>query len=235
MGANAQTSVPAFVSGQVLTAQQQTQINTGVPVFATTVTRDAAFGGTGEKVLAQGQLAYIEATDVVQYYNGTSWATLAPTTSAVAQIKSTAKTDTFATSTTLTWVDITGLSQSITPTSASNKVLVQFVIGSVVASVADRIVAFRIVRGSTAVGVGDSAGDRTPATSAIYTVGAGTESQSVSGMFLDSPGTTSATTYKIQVHLSAAATVDINKVGGDNNSSAFTRQISTITCSEVAP
>ena len=78
MGANAQTSVPAFTTGQVLTAQQQTEINTGVPVFATTVTRDAAFGGAGEKTLAQGQLAYIEATNVVQYYNGTAWATLAP-------------------------------------------------------------------------------------------------------------------------------------------------------------
>lgn len=80
MGANAQTSVPAFTTGQVLTAQQQTEINTGVPVFATTTTRDAAFGGTGEKVLAEGQLAYIEASDVVQYYNGTAWATLAPAT-----------------------------------------------------------------------------------------------------------------------------------------------------------
>lgn len=78
MGANAQTSVPAFTTGQVLTAQQQTEINTGVPVFATTTTRDAAFGGTGEKVLAEGQLAYIEASDVVQYYNGSTWATLAP-------------------------------------------------------------------------------------------------------------------------------------------------------------
>lgn len=80
MGVNAQTSVPAFTTGQVLTAQQQTEINTGVPVFATTTTRDAAFGGTGEKVLAEGQLAYIEASDVVQYYNGTAWATLAPAT-----------------------------------------------------------------------------------------------------------------------------------------------------------
>jgi len=78
MGANAQTSVPAFTTGQVLTAQQQTEINTGVPVFATTVTRDAAFGGTGEKVLAEGQLAYIEASNIVQYYDGSNWATLAP-------------------------------------------------------------------------------------------------------------------------------------------------------------
>jgi hypothetical protein len=73
MGANAQIAVPAFTAGQVLTATQQTQINTGIPVFATTVTRDAAFGGTGEKVLAQGQYAYIEATSTLQVYNGSAW------------------------------------------------------------------------------------------------------------------------------------------------------------------
>jgi hypothetical protein len=78
MGANAQTSVPTFTTGQVLTAAQQNQINTGVPVFADTTARDAAFGGTGEKVLAEGQLAYIEASNVVQYYDGSTWATLAP-------------------------------------------------------------------------------------------------------------------------------------------------------------
>lgn len=73
MGANAQTSVPAFTAGQVLTAQQQTEINTGIPVFATTTTRDAAFGGTGEKTLAEGQFAYIEATNTTQYYDGSTW------------------------------------------------------------------------------------------------------------------------------------------------------------------
>jgi hypothetical protein len=73
MGANAQTEVPAFTPGQVLTAAQQTQINTGVPVFATTVTRDAAFGGAGEKTLAEGQFAYIEATNTTQYYDGAAW------------------------------------------------------------------------------------------------------------------------------------------------------------------
>ena len=73
MGLNAQTSVPAFTTGQVLTAQQQNDINTGIPVFATTVTRDAAFGGTGEKVLAQGQYAYIEATSTLMVYTGSAW------------------------------------------------------------------------------------------------------------------------------------------------------------------
>jgi hypothetical protein len=73
MGANAQTAVPAFVSGEILTAAEMTEVNTGIPVFATTVTRDAAFGGTGEKVLAQGQYAYIEATSTLQVYNGSAW------------------------------------------------------------------------------------------------------------------------------------------------------------------
>jgi hypothetical protein len=73
MGANAQIAVPAFTAGQVLTAAQMTQVNTGIPVFATTVTRDAAFSGSGEKVLAQGQYAYIEATSTLQVYTGAAW------------------------------------------------------------------------------------------------------------------------------------------------------------------
>jgi len=73
MGVNAQTAVPAFVAGEVLTAAEMTQVNTGIPVFATTTTRDAAFGGAGEKVLAEGQFAYIEATDTTQFYDGAAW------------------------------------------------------------------------------------------------------------------------------------------------------------------
>lgn len=81
MGANAQTSVPLFVANSVLTAAQQNiSAATGVPVFATTVTRDAAFGGSN-KALAEGQLAYIEASNIVQYYDGASWATVGPSSS----------------------------------------------------------------------------------------------------------------------------------------------------------
>lgn len=77
--ANTQTTVPTFISGQVLTAaQMMNSAATGVPVFANTTTRDAGFGGSGEKVLAEGQLCYLESTNVVQYYDGAAWATLAP-------------------------------------------------------------------------------------------------------------------------------------------------------------
>ena len=79
MGANAQTSVPAFTAGQVLTAAQMTQVNTGIPVFASSTERDAAFGGTGEKTLAEGQMAYLEDTNATQYYDGSSWTELGAT------------------------------------------------------------------------------------------------------------------------------------------------------------
>ena len=79
MGANAQTTVPTFTAGAVLTAAQMNQsARTGVPVFAGTTERDAAFGGSGEKTLAEGQLCYLESTNVVQYYDGSSWATVGP-------------------------------------------------------------------------------------------------------------------------------------------------------------
>jgi len=81
MGVNAQTSVPLYAASEVLTAANMNiSAGTGVPVFATTVTRDAAFGGANEKVLAEGQLCYLESTDVVQQYNGTSWVTVGPAT-----------------------------------------------------------------------------------------------------------------------------------------------------------
>jgi hypothetical protein len=51
---------------------------TGVPVFSNTTTRDAGFGGAGEKVLAEGQLCYLSSTNVVQYYDGAAWATVGP-------------------------------------------------------------------------------------------------------------------------------------------------------------
>lgn len=78
---NEQTTVPLFVSGEVLTAADMNlSAGTGVPVFSNTTTRDAGFGGAGEKVLAEGQLCYLSSTNVVQYYDGAAWATVGPTT-----------------------------------------------------------------------------------------------------------------------------------------------------------
>jgi hypothetical protein len=76
---NEQTTVPLFASGEILTAADMNlSAATGVPVFSNSTTRDAGFGGAGEKVLAEGQLCYLSSTNVVQYYDGAAWATVGP-------------------------------------------------------------------------------------------------------------------------------------------------------------
>jgi hypothetical protein len=73
MGANAVTTVPVYTAGEVLTAADLNITNSGIPVFADSTARDAAFGGTGEKVLAEGQYAYLESTNATQFYDGAAW------------------------------------------------------------------------------------------------------------------------------------------------------------------
>lgn len=86
--ANEQVKVPLFAASEILTAANMNlSAGTGVPVFATTVTRDAAFGGAGEKVLAEGQLCYLSSTNVVQYYDGAAWATVGPATGGLTCVK----------------------------------------------------------------------------------------------------------------------------------------------------
>lgn len=117
MGANAQTTVPTFTAGQVLTADQQNQsARTGVPVFADSSARDAAFGGAGEKTLAEGQLAYLEDSNVVQYYDGAAWATVGPS----ALTTSTATVATSQTSASTTYTDLATVGPSVTLTTGTS-------------------------------------------------------------------------------------------------------------------
>jgi hypothetical protein len=119
--ANEQTSVPLYAASEVLTAANMNiSAGTGVPVFATTVTRDAAFGGASEKVLAEGQLCYLSASNIVQYYDGAAWATVGP---AAASGLTLISTTTYSAQST---VDIT----AFTATYDNYKVIVQNTAGS---------------------------------------------------------------------------------------------------------
>ena len=228
MGANAVTTVPVYVAGEVLTAADLNITNSGIPVFASTVERDAAFGGTGEKTLAEGQFAYLETGNVTQYYDGAVWQAVAG--GKVAQVVSTSKTDTF-TSASTSFTDITGLSVSITPTAATSKVLViAQVSGSMDTGVASLF--FRMMRDSTAINIGDTAGSRQRATFGFSNT---IQSESVSGTasFLDSPATTSATTYKMQGMNSSAGTFYINRSKQDADTVNYSRSASSITVMEI--
>lgn len=234
MGANATTFVPAYVSGEVLTAADLNVTNSGVPVFASTTTRDAAFGGAGEKTLAEGQLCYVEnltGAAQIQYYDGAAWTSLVP--SGVVQVKSVTKTDTF-TTTSVTFVDLTGLSLSITPTSASNKILAFYDV-QCSGVVGVNMGGINLVRNSTAICQADAAGVRSVASSIVPELVAAAAGQ-VANSFLDSPATTSATTYKLQIRSgSSGQTIFVNRTNSDTDNVVFFRGTSTLTIMEVTP
>jgi hypothetical protein len=220
MGANAVTTVPVYTAGEVLTAADLNITNSGIPVFATTVTRDAAFGGAGEKTLAQGQTCYIEATSSYQTYTGSAWAAFGA--SKIAQVVSTTKTDAFSTTST-SYVDVTGMSVTITPTSATSTILVMTGLALSVSS-AQRAMA-QLVRGATNIAI--STGFVNNQTSTGYDLLY--QSQYVSINHIDSPATTSATTYKFQVKNGGGGTVLVNAQGGNTDFG----NVSTLTVMEI--
>ena len=153
----------------------------------------------------------------------------------VLQVKQTVKTDTFSSTTTGSDVDITGLSVSITPSSASNKILVTYDT-NISGSNAGYSGNIHLKRGSTKIYQGDAEGSRTRSTQFFITrndtIGH-LETIKVHGSFLDSPNTTSETTYKISFNAINTHTT-VNKTMYDDNQSGVARVPSTITVMEIA-
>jgi hypothetical protein len=148
----------------------------------------------------------------------------------VLQVVSTNKTDTFSTTST-SFVDVTGLSLSITPSSATSKILV-FANVQGNGTVSSAAPLHRLMRDSTAIAIGDAASNRSRVTGQFFTTEP-SAMNAASMAFLDSPATTSAVTYKIQMLSNSGGTVYINRSATDTDSFAFGRGISTITVMEI--
>jgi len=154
----------------------------------------------------------------------------------VVQVVQTTKTDTFTTTTT-DYVDVTGLSVAITPTSSSNKILFIYNLSVGGANGADvNHVIIQMLRGSTRLNIGDARGsNRFRGTNFVNTATAGQMFQP-SAMILDSPSSTSELTYKVQIGTTAGAhTACINRSGRDSDESAGYdgNASSTITVMEI--
>jgi hypothetical protein len=187
--------------------------------------------GTGEFTIAAPNsntnrtLTLPDNTGTILTTGGTIAASQLPAGS-VLQVVQTVKLDAFTTSSG-TPVDVTGLSVSITPSSASNKILVLGQIGG--GSDATTGWYVNLVRGSTNLGVG-TGGSLYNTTFSNFFSNANAWS-GVPVIFLDSPNTTSSTTYKIQAFAGGGVgTVAINRRAGD----AVIGFSSTITVMEIA-
>ena len=151
----------------------------------------------------------------------------------VLQIVSTTKTDVF-TSTSTSFTDITGLSVNITPSSSSNKIMV--ICSMMIGGQNGSLYVYKLLRGSTDICVGDAASSRARSTLFGQHSGSAYIGESTSITFLDSPSTTSETTYKMQgrSETGAAQRISVNASDNDGDSANVGRTASTITVMEIS-
>lgn len=68
------TGTKLWVAQEEVTAAEVNQyLMRGVKVFADAAARTAAYGGTGEPTLEEGEVSYLRDTDSVEVYDGTQW------------------------------------------------------------------------------------------------------------------------------------------------------------------
>jgi len=215
-----------FAAGEVLTAanvmgylQDQAVMN-----FAGTAARGSAIGSA----VSEGMVSYLADTNSVEVYTGSAWNQVYPSVAnagEVLQVQSNIKVDSFITSSS-SFTDVTGLFASITPSSATNKVLVIATVNLTSVSTSDSVV--RLLRNSTVIGSGTSGSAQNGfgQFSSAYSL-----MQSTSTIaFFDSPATTSSVTYKVQVvQNGGSGQAQINKRGADSNFGTS----STVTLFEV--
>ena len=155
----------------------------------------------------------------------------------ILQVVQAAKTDT-ASTTSGTYVTISGLSVDITPSSSSNKILV---IADVKAgNDGGNGYYLQIVRDSTAIYVGDAASGKQQCVQQTYGGGDTGEGKygmaKMGGTFLDSPSTTSQVTYAVQflrLGGNSPQTLYVNRVGSETAGEYVGRAASSITAIEV--
>lgn len=153
----------------------------------------------------------------------------------VLQVVSTTKTDGFSRSSTNSdFGDVTGLSAVITPTSASNKILVLVNTALSITPAGNRG-GMRVTRNGTAIAIGDANSSNPRASGVGNQVGsAAALFQSVS-MTLDSPATTSAVTYQVQIgNEASSSTIWINRASSGGTGIDVYSCASSITVMEIA-
>jgi len=148
----------------------------------------------------------------------------------ILQVVQTVKTDTFSTGS--SYAAVTGLSASITPTSSTSKILVTVSLGAL--SVTNSSMKMGMYRGATPIYIGDAAGSRAQVSAQSQTTNS---YQAMFGAwsYLDSPATTSSTTYQVYIGSNGSATLYLNRTDRDTNSaSEDARSASSIILMEVA-
>jgi hypothetical protein len=219
-----------FIAGDILTASQVNGflMDQVVQVYAGTAARGSAL-----PVPDEGMMTYLADTNQLQLATGTATYVdvypAVPLTGAVVQVVQDTKLDSFSSSST-SYVDVTGLAVTITPSSASNQILVlcQFQSATI-----NQESWFRLAGGNSATYIGDAAGSRERAATQFGQTAGGGRPSNNSLIFLDAPATTSAITYKLQARTISGGTLYVGRSATDADSANSGRFPASIIAMEV--
>lgn len=149
------------------------------------------------------------------------------------QVLSSVKSDT-ASFSGATWIDVVGLSVTITPSSATSKFLILYNV-HMGQSLQYHLHAGRIVRNGNPIFIANADGSRERCTFGCQDSGTiHGATYNYAGQFLDSPSTLAALTYKIQVRGEGGTTFINRGNEADGDNSVTQRLISSITIMEIA-
>lgn len=135
---------------------------------------------------------------------------------------------------TSSFTNLSGFTASITPSSASNKILIIATINMSMAG--GTIGQMRFARNGSAIFVGDASGSRTQVTfnqRGSYT-GDNDTTHSFAGSFMDSPNTTSAVTYSVQGRTNNGGTFYLNRSWNNSDSGDSPLAASSIILMEIS-
>ena len=147
----------------------------------------------------------------------------------ILQVISATKTDT-ASSTSLTFANVSGLSVAITCAATSSKILILATVPSQ-GNASSGVAYIRLAVGGSALCVGDASGSKDRVSGSYMGTNNSTETCSIN--FLHSPSSTSEQTYTIQHASGGSYTTYVNRNKNDVDAAGTPRTASTITCIEV--
>ena len=195
---------------------------------------NAASGGGSFSLQAPSSSSNNRVMTLPDTADGTILTTTNPKAGNIIQVVTSTKNDTF-TTTSSSFVDLTGMSRTITPSVASSKILILTTLH--VGANDSGYPAFALLRGSTILADGDyGTGSRTACTFGHY-LPSQTTTNMVAHHFLDTPSYSvgDTLTYKVQV-LSAynSKQVTINRIDNTVDASYSLAGTSNLTVMEVA-
>ena len=154
----------------------------------------------------------------------------------IIQVKSTTMTTTATYSISgMTWTEVGGLTTTITPTRSDSKILVMANIGGISSNGEYQRYGMALRRNSTNIGVNSDGANHTRANWTYYGRNFGNTPDTFAVFnHLDSPGTTSAVSYKVMITTEGSYTLYINRSVNDSSSSSVFRCASSLTLMEIS-